>query len=106
MTIGYSVFQIGSRYVEHRGLALTTVGRLSVGKGTFFALLAEGKVTIGLLHEADVLAESNRGMGRWTCRKRDNQENPMRCGKIFAVLFGVSRSEPVSVGGETPSMQW
>ena len=33
-------------YAEHLGIALSTLGRMAAGKGSFFAALAEGRVTI------------------------------------------------------------
>ena len=46
MSTANHVLRVATAYAAHKGLALSTVGRLAAGKGTFFELLSEGRVTI------------------------------------------------------------
>lgn len=46
MTTTDSIIELARLYAAERGIALTTVGRLAMGHGHFFARLKAGRVTI------------------------------------------------------------
>ena len=41
-----SIMCLRKTYAEHRGIALSTLGRIGMGSGKFFDRIAEGRVTI------------------------------------------------------------